>query len=158
IFARVGLQDGDILGAINGVGLTSPGRALAALQGARSQFVIGVERGDGALLLEIRLVDGLAWSQTLATQGAAAEAPPRPPIVDAAALVAAVDDDELAAVGGRQPPVAPSDPVPKASSGKGALPWLKKPSSPASTPKPAGGGGSSPAPAASLCSRADTCT
>src|SRR5690606_2994298 len=103
IFARVGLQDGDILGAINGVGLTSPGRALAALQGARSQFVIGVERGDGALLLEIRLVDGLAWSQTLATQGAAAEAPPRPPIVDASSLVAAVDDDELAAVGGSQP-------------------------------------------------------
>ncbi|MEZ4450229.1 MAG: hypothetical protein R3B09_12200 [Nannocystaceae bacterium] len=172
IFGRVGLRDGDVVGAINGVGLTSPGRALGALQGARRQIVIGLERGDGALLLEVHLVDGLAWAQTLATQGAAPERPPAA-IVDASSLVAAVDDDALAAVG--EPPPVPVQPVPKASKG-GAAP--SGPAKPIPTSKGGSAGGSkstggssgssgsnsssgssgSSATAGSLCTRPDTCT
>lgn len=165
IFARVGLQDGDVVGAINGIGLTSPARALAALQGARAQFVIGLERGDGALLVELRLIDGLAWSQTLATQGAADEAAPKVAIIDASALVAAVDDEALVAADRGQPPVAPAasaEPVPKASPNPAPTttpsPKPTKPApAPASPPKSTSGGGSATS-AGSLCTRADTCT
>jgi len=100
-FARLGLKEGDIVGAINGIGLTSPERARAAIASARRHAVVAVERGETALFLDYRLVDGLAWSSRVIEEGGEAvvvEPAVAVAVVDANALVAAVDDRELEAL------------------------------------------------------------
>ncbi|MCA9657653.1 MAG: PDZ domain-containing protein [Myxococcales bacterium] len=176
-FARLGLRDGDVVAAINGVGLTSPGRALAVLRTARRQVVVAVERDDTALLLDLRLVDGLAWSATLADHGdgedvAPAQPAAAPAIVEASALVAVVDDDALAEVASDAPtPGQPSAPTANGgsggSSGGGAGKPIGKTGGGASKPsgKPSGksggsssGGSSSGGSSTASCSSADDCT
>ncbi|MEZ4379785.1 MAG: PDZ domain-containing protein [Nannocystaceae bacterium] len=160
-FARLGLRDGDVLAAINGVGLTSPGRALAALQTAQRHVVVAVERDDAAILYDLRLVDGLAWAQTLAAQGAGAgdgvALAPSPTIVAASTLVAAVEDDALADVADAAPPVVtPSAAASGASTASGAAKATapKTSAAKASAAKTTGGSAS----ATASCSAPDVCT
>lgn len=175
-FTRLGLAEGDVVAAINGVGLTSPGRALAVIETARRQVVVAIERGDEALFLDYRLVDGMAWASTLSAKGVAAPAEPAPAamVVDASALVAAVEDDALAEVAGDAPavvvPSAGATPPPAAGGGAGkpVTPSKGPSKAPSSAPSPkkqpagsSSSGGSSPAASSSTsarCSSAESCT
>jgi membrane-associated protease RseP (regulator of RpoE activity) len=72
LYGRLGLRDGDRVVAINGAPATSPGRVLGALAGAGRHFVVEIEREGVSSFVDLRLVDGLAWTATLAAQGIAA--------------------------------------------------------------------------------------
>ncbi len=179
-FARLGLREGDVVGAINGIGMTSPERAREAVASARRHAVVAVERGETAVFLDIRLVDGLAWSARVRAEGgeAVAEEPPVA-VVDATALVAAVDDAELAELaesakaggdpgaGGAQPGTGPGKTIgggarpakggggtPSSGGGAGKKGGSKGGSSGGSSGGKSSGGGSSSA----SCASADSCT
>ena len=162
-FARLGLKEGDIVGAINGIGMTSPERARAAIASARRHAVVAVERGETALFLDYRLVDGLAWSSRVIEEGGEAVAvEPAVAVVDANALVAAVDDRELEALaagakaGGH--PGAGGGASSTAGTGK-ALGGSGAPTGGAGTsPGKSSGGKSSGGSSSASCASADSCT
>jgi len=97
-FALLGLKNGDIVGAVNGIGMTSPARAREAIATGRRHVVVAIERGDTAIFLDYRLVDGLVWAETVSRNGGQALDADAltPTVVDASSLVVAVDDDALA--------------------------------------------------------------
>lgn len=76
LYGRLGLRDGDRVVAINGAPATSPGRVLGALAGAGRHLVVEIEREGVSSFVDLRLVDGLAWTATLAAQGIAAPSIP----------------------------------------------------------------------------------
>ncbi len=99
-FALAGLKNGDLVRSVNGILMTSEARAREALASGRRQVVVAIERGDSAIFLDYRLIDGLVWAETVSKIGGQAvdTGAPAPAVVDAASLVAAVDDDVLAAL------------------------------------------------------------
>ena len=99
-FSLLGLKNGDIVSSLNGVPMISQARARQALAQARRRIVLAIERDDTAIAVDIRLVDGLVWAETVSRiggEGFDAEVLGAA-VVDASSLVAAVDDDALAAL------------------------------------------------------------
>ncbi len=176
-FARLGLEEGDVVGAINGIGMTSPERARAAIASARRHAVVAVERGETALFLDYRLVDGLAWSSRVGEEGGEVVAEePAVAVVDANALVAAVDDRELEALaadakagghagagGGASPTAAGAgktigSATPAGSGGGGKSSGGKSSGGKSSGGKSSGGKSSSGSSSSATCASADSCT
>lgn len=61
IYARLGLRDGDVITAINGVPLTSPGRALMASGERSRRAAISLERDGVAFEQTLRIRSEVAW-------------------------------------------------------------------------------------------------
>lgn len=76
VYAAIGLLDGDVIEAINGVPLDAPQRALDALAGSERGAVLQVLRGGVGGATELRVAGGLAWEKLLALRGGAAGAVP----------------------------------------------------------------------------------
>lgn len=95
LYAALGLQDGDVIEAINDTPLDAPERGLAALAGSQRGARLQLVRGGVGMTREIRVVDGLAWGQVLA-QRAGVAAPELPAVIDTPVL----EDMPVAAVGG----------------------------------------------------------
>lgn len=102
LYAALGLQDGDVIEAINDTPLDAPERGLAALAGSQRGARLQIVRGGVGMTREIRVVDGLAWGQVLAQRTGAA-APELPAVIEAPVL----EDMPVAAAGGGSGPAAP---------------------------------------------------
>ncbi len=129
LYAAIGLQDGDVIEAINDTPLDAPERGLAALAGSQRGARLQIVRAGVGMTRELRVVDGLAWGQVLA-QRAGGLAPELPAVIEPP-----VQEDMPVANPGGGPPVA--------SSGS------RRPGDAAYRPGPASGG-STPAPANSV--------
>ena len=99
-YVAIGLQDGDIIEAINDVPLDAPERGLTALAGSQRGARLQIVRAGVGMTRELRVVDGLAWAQVLAQR--AGVAPPEPP----PAIEPAVLEDMPVAEPGGSTPVA----------------------------------------------------
>lgn len=124
VYGAVGLLDGDVIESINGLALTAPDVALAALTGSERGAVIEVTRAGVRSVLELRLAGGLAWSQLRVARGVAP--PPEPPAL--AEATGPIDQ-------------VPPDMSPGTGSGGGERP--RKPTDAAYRPPADGGNGSS---------------
>jgi hypothetical protein len=130
----LGLREGDIVQAVNGVSTEDAGWADQALLRAENQITVMVFRDDISISLAYRLMPGLAWQALLEPQGVAggdggdALAVADPP-TDA-------EPEDLRGVGGGGGGVAGGG----GGGGSGALPRPSVPSSP-SGPSAGGGGG-----------------
>lgn len=60
-WVALGLREGDIVQAVNGVSTESPGWAAEALRQSENQVTVSVFRDDVSITLAYRLVGGLAW-------------------------------------------------------------------------------------------------
>ncbi len=85
LYAALGLQDGDVIEAINDTPLDAPERGLAALAGSQRGARLQIVRDGVGMTRELRVVDGLAWGQVLA-QRAGIAAPPSPEVIEAPVL------------------------------------------------------------------------
>jgi membrane-associated protease RseP (regulator of RpoE activity) len=130
-YARVGLQAGDVIEAIGGVRLDSPGRAVGLLATSGRGATIAVVRDGVGFSIEVRVAGGLAWDALLRQRGGG--------------------EARLAVVSGGQVPEDRSRPVPEEP--PAPEPWDRSPPT-TGTGKPArpsggsgggtwGGGGSS---------------
>lgn len=123
-YARVGLQAGDVIEAIGGVRLDSPGRAVGLLATSGRGATIAVVRDGVGFSIEVRVAGGLAWDALLRQRGGG--------------------EARLAIVSGGQVPEDRSRPAPEEP--PAPEPWDRSPTT-AGTGKPArpsgGGGGSS---------------
>jgi hypothetical protein len=158
-WAALGLREGDIVQAVNGVSTEDAGWADEALRRAENQVTVSVYRDDVSISLAYRLVGGLAWQALLEPQGVAG--------------AAGGDEGDILAVA--DPPPADADPEGLRGTGvgggggggdgggggggSGAL----SPSRPSVSPGAGGGGGSTrptPPKAATVaqCSSPDVCS
>ncbi len=157
VYARLGLVDGDVVASVNGVALTSPGRAIAALSSVRRRVVVEVVRGGVSTSFEVRLIDGLAWSQTLAERGSVAE--PEPVVAVAPPAVVPVDEAMLdgAPAAVDSPGRSGGTPTPARGGGKSGGGGGSKSGSSGGGASKSGGSGSAPTTTAT-CSSATSCT
>lgn len=136
LVSALGLAEGDIVEALNGVVLTGPQRVGFALDGAENRVTLMVYRDGYSFTLSYRLADGLAWRNVLlgyagAPDPAAADGGDSPggeAQVSATPNAGADTEPSTAAAkktsGSRAPKVRPSSPRPGA-----AKPSTKSPSS-----------------------------
>jgi len=73
VYAAIGLLDGDVIEAINGVPLSGPEQALAALAESERGVVLQIARAGVSAATELRISGGLAWAQLLGRRVAAPE-------------------------------------------------------------------------------------
>ena len=66
LFHRLGLRDGDVIEALNGVVLTGPDRIGFALDGAENVVTLSVFRDGVSFTIAYRFTGGLAWRNLLA--------------------------------------------------------------------------------------------
>ena len=162
LLARLGLREGDVVEALDGVVLTDANRLGFALDGAENGVTLMIHRDGVSFTNSYRLSGGLAWRDLLA--GFTGGADPRPTPADAVEPDAS--DTE----------VPEPEPEPAAGGGGGSHPTPRgtpprtnptRPSSGGTTPRPSGGttrpppaSGGSTRPAASgvSCESASRCT
>ncbi len=73
LFHRLGLRDGDVIEALNGVVLTGPDRIGFALDGAENAVTLSVFRDGVSFTIAYRFTGGLAWRNLLAQFTGAAD-------------------------------------------------------------------------------------
>lgn len=119
LYAALGLQDGDVIEAINDTPLDAPERGLAALAGSQRGARLQIVRAGVGMTRELRVVDGLAWGQVLA-QRAGLAAPPSPEVIEAPVLedmpVAHAGSPSGGSGGARRPGEATASAAPRGSS------------------------------------------
>ncbi len=140
LYAAIGLQDGDVIEAINDLPLDAPERGLAALAGSQRGARLQIVRAGVGMTRELRVVDGLAWGQVLA-QRAGVAAPELPAVIE--------------------PPVLEDVPVGNPGTGSVASSGSRRPGDAAARPPsstPAPGGSTSPAAGAVQCASDGACS
>lgn len=132
LFHRLGLRDGDVIEALNGVLLTGPDRIGFALDGAENAVTLTVFRDGVSFTIAYRFTGGLAWRNLLAEftgeadPGAGVDAATQPGTPEGGADPAA-------------PPETPAgDPSPSepAEPGAGKIPSTPTPVQPSSGARP----------------------
>jgi type II secretory pathway component PulC len=133
VYAAIGLLDGDIVEAINDIPLDGPGRGLEALAGSERGARLQVTRAGVSATRELRVAQGLAWSQVLAAR--AGLAPPEP---EPLAPEPVLEDMPSAPAAGGAPvagrPRRPGDEAYRPPSSSSSSPSSSSPSSPAASP------------------------
>lgn len=159
-FARLGLQEGDIVEAVNGISTAEPGWTDQALRRGENQVTVTLFRDDVSMTLAYRLMGGLAWQALVQPQS------------DLPQGDGGGDDGVAAADPLDVDPAAADDPGRGAGAGIGSGGGSRPSSSPSSSPsrpsvsgsggssgsgsRPPSGGGSSKAVA--RCTSQDRCT
>ncbi len=74
VYAAIGLLDGDVVEAINGVPLTGPEQAAAALVASERGVVLQISRAEVGQTTELQISGGLAWARLVPAAPAPAPA------------------------------------------------------------------------------------
>lgn len=115
VYAAIGLLDGDVVEAINGVPLVDGEQAMQTLGGSERGAVLQISRAGVSATSELRIAGGLAWAQVLGlplrpTAGAPEESVPEEPVPEEAVpRVAARPGSPVPA--GARPGGSPSTPA-----------------------------------------------
>jgi len=142
VYAAIGLLDGDVIEAINGVALVDGEQAMQSLGASERGAMLRISRAGVSSTSELHIAGGLAWAQVLGLPLRPVAGGPEEPVPEEP-----VPEEPL-------PPVAarPGSPVPP-----GARPG-SKPAPPSASGSSTGSGGAAGSGAGVLCAADGSCS